>query len=389
MQKVFMPHMSSFRNEQSMLNKPLLRALPLCLVWLLAACGSDGDEVTMERRAQTLTGRAEWKGGSVTSAVRFGSGQQPGQGHAGHGGQPKPPSFIYETPEGWVEDAPTQFRLINFKVAGRDDAACYLTALPGSAGGVLENVNRWRAQFGAARITDAEMNALPKTPLLALPALRLEIAGPFSDGMSGVELSEGALVGLILKQDNTMVFLKMVGPKDVIEQEMAHFDSFVASLTFPGVTESTDSGSAARTMLHEAPEDWAKQGARQMRLLGYDLPGGVDLSVTVLGGAAGGVAANINRWRGQLGIPALPEAELLAGERIDCLGESAYWVNMEGAYAGMSGEAKTTQDTMMAVVIPMAKETIFVKCVGPSTAMQTIEPVLRSFVASLKWETSQ
>lgn len=115
----------------------------------------------------------------------------------------------------------------------------------------------------------------------------------------------------------------------------------------------------------------------------------MDLGVTVLGGAAGGVAANVNRWRGQLGLPAVSETDLMTGDRIDCFGISAYWVKFSGSYSGMSGVSKGTQDTMMAVVVPLEDETIFVKCVGSSEAMQDLEPALREFVTSLKWETTQ
>ena len=35
-----------------------------------------------------------------------------------------------------------------------------------------------------------------------------------------------------------------------------------------------------------------------------------DLSISVLGGAAGGLPANINRWRAQLGLPELAPDEV-------------------------------------------------------------------------------
>ncbi len=39
-------------------------------------------------------------------------------------------------------------------------------------------------------------------------------------------------------------------------------------------------------------------------------PGKVDVSVIVLGGTAGGELGNVNRWRGQVGLPPVDEAAL-------------------------------------------------------------------------------
>jgi hypothetical protein len=42
---------------------------------------------------------------------------------------------------------------------------------------------------------------------------------------------------------------------------------------------------------------------------------GVDISVTFLPGSAGGELANVNRWRGQIGLPALDDAQLGAARK--------------------------------------------------------------------------
>ena len=43
--------------------------------------------------------------------------------------------------------------------------------------------------------------------------------------------------------------------------------------------------------------------------------GRLDVSVTVLPGEAGGELANVNRWRGQIGLPNLDEGTLAAARR--------------------------------------------------------------------------
>lgn len=63
-----------------------------------------------------------------------------------------------------------------------------------------------------------------------------------------------------------------------------------------------------------APEGWvAVEEARPMRLATYEIPlegGAVEVAITRFAGDVGGMLANVNRWRGQIGLPPVTEAEL-------------------------------------------------------------------------------
>jgi hypothetical protein len=65
-----------------------------------------------------------------------------------------------------------------------------------------------------------------------------------------------------------------------------------------------------------APSTWKPKPASAMRKGSYAVPGeaGVeaDLSITSFGGDVGGELANLNRWRGQIGLPPVAEADLAA-----------------------------------------------------------------------------
>jgi hypothetical protein len=45
-------------------------------------------------------------------------------------------------------------------------------------------------------------------------------------------------------------------------------------------------------------------------------PGKVEMSVVVLPGAAGGEPANVNRWRGQIGLPPMDEEALATARKV-------------------------------------------------------------------------
>jgi hypothetical protein len=60
------------------------------------------------------------------------------------------------------------------------------------------------------------------------------------------------------------------------------------------------------------PKGWMEEKSGGMRYATLKAPGAgkLDISVVFLPGAAGGELANVNRWRGQIGLPSLDEAAL-------------------------------------------------------------------------------
>ena len=65
------------------------------------------------------------------------------------------------------------------------------------------------------------------------------------------------------------------------------------------------------------PKGWTSAAGGGMRFatLTPGGPGKAEVSVVVLPGAAGGESANVNRWRGQIGLPPLDDAALAAARQ--------------------------------------------------------------------------
>lgn len=83
----------------------------------------------------------------------------------------------------------------------------------------------------------------------------------------------------------------------------------------PPTMPATASANAAATggrLAWIAPTRWQEQPASGMRQGSFSIPGPdgavADLSIIAFPGAAGGLADNLNRWRGQLALPTLPAA---------------------------------------------------------------------------------
>jgi hypothetical protein len=65
-----------------------------------------------------------------------------------------------------------------------------------------------------------------------------------------------------------------------------------------------------KALAWDLPKGWSEARAGGMRLatLKPPVPGKIDVSVIVLSGTAGGELANVNRWRGQVGLGQVDEA---------------------------------------------------------------------------------
>jgi len=139
--------------------------------------------------------------------------------------------LIYDTPEGWTAKPGSAMRDVNLAFGENGEGECYVARLPGAGGGLAANVNRWRSQMGAEPLSDEEVAALPTRPLFGQPARFVSVDGTFSPGMGSNEsFPNYRMLGLILSADAGAVFVKMTGPKDLVDANSAAFDQFVSSL---------------------------------------------------------------------------------------------------------------------------------------------------------------
>ncbi len=126
------------------------------------------------------------------------------------------------------------------------------------------------------------------------------------------------------------------------------------------------------------PEGWSAQPASGMRLATIVIPtssGTLNASITEFGGD---LAGNVNRWRGQIGLPQLPEKDVLANlEKVD----TAIGQGYIAALTNPSSPAKA----MLAAIIPRPSGTsVFIKVTGPADALKSIASPFRQFTQSLK-----
>jgi hypothetical protein len=339
----------------------------------------------------------------MTSADRFGMRGRGGNPHAGvpgmdpHAGVPgmgakaggRAAPFTWTTPTGWEEVSGHAMRAATWRVSSEPLTDCSLSLLPGVGGAMLDNVNRWRGQMGAAPLSAEEVAALPRKPLLGAEAVFLNVEGRYA-GMGGDKAIEKArMLGLLLSRPGSAVFLKFAGPTAVVAANEEAFLALAASVKpaapAPAAQPLSTPPADRPAFKWSLPEGWELRQGRPGRVItvGPREAPGTECYLYYLIGDGGGVGPNINRWRSQMGQADLGDAQIAALEEVDVLGVKSRLVRIEGPFRGQSGEAV---DGALLFGMTCLKEgyLLTAKMTGPSSSMSKEWDAFVSFCKSIK-----
>ena len=119
------------------------------------------------------------------------------------------------------------------------------------------------------------------------------------------------------------------------------------------------------------PAGWQEVSGGQFLVAKFTIAGdsGATAAVNVSSsaGEGGGLVGNVNRWRGQLGLAPLSEAEVNKSvTAIDVQGGKASLVEMSGT------DARTGQPTrLVGVIVPQSGQTWFYKLMGDAKVVES------------------
>jgi hypothetical protein len=233
---------------------------------------------------------------------------------------------IWTVPEDWKAVEKTQsMRLATLDAAG---AEVSIAAFPGAVGGPLANINRWRGQIGLEPTTEAQLPSMVRTSMEGTTEVSLV-------SMVGSE-GQVMLAAVIIPGDGQSWFVKTITNAAKADEIRPAFEQFAKSFRLEG-KDAAPAGSAssgtpaaptpgADTNPHQAPvggiearlaswtppANWTREapssGFITAAFKASNAEGGTLVTASSLLNDGGGLLANINRWRDQLGLPPLGNA---------------------------------------------------------------------------------
>ena len=298
----------------------------------------------------------------------------------------------WTVPGGWQVLKPTAIRKGNFVVSGPDGkkAEVTVTSFPGSVGTELDNVNRWRREVG---LEPVEQGAL------ASEAVTVDGAEGKLFDLAG---SAARTVVAMISQGGAEWFFKLRGDPAVVGGAKSAFAEFLKSVRFggaapeaaatpspaaapPAVAALAAAGVESGSPKWAAPANWTETDPGQMVFKKYSIAGAGDLkaavSVSFFPGDVGGVFANVNRWRGQLGL-----APIEAGK----LGDVTQTLDVPGGSATLTDFTGTDSRTgraerLVGAIVPRGNQTWFFKLMGDAPLVGQEKDNFTRFVKGIQY----
>ncbi len=138
-----------------------------------------------------------------------------------------PPSLLWTAPSQWHTKPLGQMRKGSYSIPGEANAEADLSifVFPGSAGGLVDNINRWRSQIGLDPIPAARL-ADETAPLRSDSGLDFTVVD--MGGKSG-----DRILGAILVQGDFSWFFKLKGADAIVAKNKADFLAFLKTVKQP------------------------------------------------------------------------------------------------------------------------------------------------------------
>lgn len=301
---------------------------------------------------------------------------------------PEVPSWTL--PAGWEEVAGSGMRWATILAGPPEDRLeIRVTPLGQAARDPLGNVNRWREQIGLGPIGEAELPQFVRTIRVDGRERHLvDVSGPAQG-----DLPPQRVLGAIVPGEERVWFFLLMDEADRVAPHKEAFDELVLGtrLVRDGMLAAAPPASSpphpgsAEDMAWKAPTGWELQAeaAGSMRLATFRAPDspGVEVTITRFPGSVGGLLANVNRWRGQLGLSPVGDLSAQELQNVAVAGEPARLLDL--AAAGNNPQR------MRVLIVERPSLTWFVKMTGPEEEVENEGARFDTFARSIEFrETS-
>jgi hypothetical protein len=300
------------------------------------------------------------------------------------------PQLHWTLPGGWQEKAPSHMRIASFAVTNADGQIADVGVIPLPAGeNELDLVNMWRDQMQLPALTNETAAGMVSVGNESAKLFEIASAAPLIDGkfrarILVAEFTRGA----------TDWFFKMTGEDSFVASQKENFLQFLKSVSF--VENGPTEMAAVPTTQNEnansiwtIPPDWGPLPPSQFLLAEFSITGTngakADVNVAELGGEGGGLLANVNRWRGQLGLGAAGEDDLpQMTQSLDMPDGKATLVDFAGASAQTGAQVR-----LVGAVVPQNGQTWFYKLMGDETVVAQQKDAFIKFIQSANYANAR
>lgn len=311
------------------------------------------------------------------------------------------PQVRWQLPAGWEEREPGGMRLARFAASGKEGEQADIAIIPLGAMEAPRDklVNIWREQIHLPPLEPSE---------IASQAQKVEIGSAVGELFELVsaeaiidEKSKArTYVAVLTANQNTWIF-KMSGHDAFVAQQKPEFTSFLKSITFEessglghephlASTNSRQVPMASNSQdpakpLWQVPPAWQEQPPTQMLLAKFIVSGTAnekaEVTVSAFPGDMGGMLANVNRWRGQVGLDNIAQSDLSnAVTSVDLPGGKATLLDVVGTNPKNGQKAR-----LIGAIIPRDGKTWFFKMMGDDQLAGKEKPVFVKFIQTMKF----
>jgi hypothetical protein len=291
------------------------------------------------------------------------------------GSEATQPQLQWKTPSGWQEQSPSGMSIASFLIPGEQGRKAQLSVMtfPGEGAAELSLINIVRENAGLPPITEAELARLVEAVKIGgEPAKLIDLTGSLNSSSSG---SSNRILVAVLPHGGVTWFFKLAGDATLVSAQKPVFLDFLQSVSFAEVAVASS---------WEVPADWREAPVGQMSLARFEIGGNdgkAEVTVSAFPGPAGGLLDNLNRWRRQLGLKPVGQAEaekLVAS--LDVMGGKAMLVDMNGQNPETGQKVR-----LISAIVPREGLTWFYKLMGDEAAAEREKAAFIKFVQSARY----
>lgn len=262
---------------------------------------------------------------------------------------------VWDLPDGWKNEPGKEMRFATIRVATAEKSL-ELTVIPLPSTEekfepqLLANVNRWRGQVGLAPLAAAQLadsKEIVKFELDGEPVWFTDFVGQGQGDSMG-----GPVAG------------KRSPPREATPREAT----------------ATASGAGKLPFDCQVPAGWTAGKAGQFQVAVFDVRDGDRQAAVTVSTAGGDRTANINRWRGQVGLAESSAAEIeKESQKIAVDGHDGTYVELVGP------ESASPRKTILGVIVEVQGKQWFIKLTGDAELATQEKPRFEEFVKSIKF----